>query len=291
MLESRHLSMDPIQVALDAVSAEFIQIAEHAGFGKTGSADIVAEAAGFMETYLTSLSNEINTDILQNCFELKLFLEGNASWAESIPCLNSRIKSFMEKIESYLSVASAEDRQKAYFQMSNSVYNTGNLEKALSFLEAADNQLPKDTNPNIQYNKATILMMMGEYGPAMRIYVPAGKKLREETKESSKLLNNQGINYKKMGFPKEARYFFEHAVKADPSNYEANLNLALDCCESGEAEKALPYFEKAYELRQSAFLSNHLARAYFAAGNFDKAAEHAIKFAEDLKERLAEEDS
>lgn len=293
LLESKYLKLESIQADYDITSAEFIRLVEDIDIGKKDSnsqEEPVAQAASIVEKYLEKLPPESDEESLKNCIELESFLADNLDWASTTKGLDSKAHQFLEKIEAFIGKASDEEKQKSYFKLGRAAFNSGNLEKALVLFESADETLP---NPNIKYNKCLILQRLGQDFSLQ--YIKARNMLKKEAhKESTKLLNNMGIYYYKLKQYEDARKFFEDAVRADPDNRAANLNLGLICYEKGDGEedikKAIEHLEKANEAISSGVISNYLAQAYLNIGELEKAKEHAIKYTTDFMKRMSGED-
>ncbi len=102
-------------------------------------------------------------------------------------------------------------------------------------------------------------------------YQAALKKIPSGTSPAV-LLNKAGIAYLQLTRYKDAKKYFERALKADKTYAEAYNNLGVISYIQKKYGRAVKHYRKALELREDAasFHSN-LGTAYFARREFDKA--------------------
>ncbi len=165
------------------------------------------------------------------------------------------------------------DNKKFLFAYGDMLGRTGERDKAISLYRAFVEKTPDDLEARNALMEAltagdyyddaiteakTILMSdarnVGAYRNLSRLYFAKGEykmsqlcaeKAKELAKGDSGIYNNIGVTFLVMGNEPSAIEEFRMAIKLDPDNLEANLNLGLVALNSGDYELARTCFEAA----------------------------------------------
>ncbi len=145
------------------------------------------------------------------------------------------------------------------------LYNQNKFNKSIEKLEAL---LPKCQLSSDRYAVLSFIALcytdMGAYKKAIEYY----EKILNYDSSKSDAWSNLGYVYKKLGdFDNQAQCFLK-AIENDPHNAYAHNNLAQALFSAGYYEDAIPYAEKALELKANFHpAASCLAMCYCALGN------------------------
>lgn len=149
----------------------------------------------------------------------------------------------------------------------------------------AVNPSPAELDAVKELNKATNLMLKGEYKEAIEFL----KKAIELNPELSEAYYNLGISYERLGKHKDAIEVLEKSIELSPDDPNAYYALGYAYYQKKKYQKAIDAFEHTVSLQpNNAFAFKKLGSSYLKVGKKDKAHEQQ-KILEKLDRQLGEE--
>ena len=151
--------------------------------------------------------------------------------------------------------------------------------------EEAVNPSPNELEAVKELNKATDLMLKGDYKEAIEFL----EKAIELNPEFSEAYYNLGISYERLGKHKDAIEMLKKTIELSPDNPNAYYALGYAYYQKKKYKKAIDAFEHTVSIQpNNAFAFQKLGFSYLKIGKKDKAHEQQ-KILEKLDRQLAEE--
>ncbi|MBE6673918.1 MAG: tetratricopeptide repeat protein [Ruminococcaceae bacterium] len=153
------------------------------------------------------------------------------------------------------------------------LYNQNKFNKSIERLEAL---LPKCQLSSDRYAVLSFIALcytdMGAYKKSIEYY----EKILSYDNSKSDAWSNLGYVYKKIGDFNNQTQCFLKAIENDPNNAYANNNLAQALFSAGYYEDAIPYAEKALEIKADLHpASSCLAMCYCALGDEEQCSHYS----------------
>jgi tetratricopeptide (TPR) repeat protein len=163
------------------------------------------------------------------------------------------------------------------FEEGRRLLRSGYLENALASVQQGLKLAPQSIEGlNLL---GMISVQKGDYARAVAAFEEALKV----DPRSAETHNNLGNTYYAQHRLDLAEQEFQQALRSEPSNRDANYNLGLILLAEHDAQRAITYFGRVRPADDPRVLSN-LARAYFVAGQKEKALETAAALSHRAKD-------
>lgn len=151
-----------------------------------------------------------------------------------------------------------------------SAYNSKNYKEALLYFHKVHNEFPD--YGDVLNRLATCYLEIGDYGRALSFSYMA---LKKDSTDSDNVLHHASVLSQIAPNDKKVRYYYDLAIKLNPTNLIVNRNYAVYLFNEGEYKKCIQFCGEALKTNPNDWkLTQYLAGAYSNVGDFKNARLH-----------------